>query len=114
MAGPIKKTALTEQRIAREAMGVTDQNGYNPLFYRAYDEKGRVAHTKEGITTIPTEMTPREGRVERDLTPFTPKIEDGQSRPRNFKTDDGKDRSTSVGVQGRNVPIRGETDAMLS
>ena len=64
--------------------GSVDQNGNNPFFYRMYDEKGRVVATKEGITTTPTELAPRERLVKRELDAFVPLAEDKTVRPKAF------------------------------
>lgn len=58
--------------------GVIDQNGNNKDFYRSYETDGKIAGSKEGIVTIPTELTPRQAHVDKSATiekDFAPKFD---------------------------------------
>jgi len=80
------KTAI--QKMREETWnGITDQNGRNPFFYRAYDEEGRIVASKEGIVTVPAEMQPRSRLVKPDLSVFDPQAVDPNNPIKAFKHD---------------------------
>jgi hypothetical protein len=62
-----------KRMVQSKIRGVTNANGYNDHFYRIYDEEGRIVGSKEGITTLPGEMMPRQAHVKVDLEGFQPR-----------------------------------------
>lgn len=109
----------TKIQLQREATyrGAIDQNGNNPIFYRAYDEDGRVAGTKEGITTLPRELAPREKNVKRDVSVYSPKVVDAQVIPKAFIEVEGESvplsKTQAHGMEWRTTPTVGEAEEML-
>jgi len=93
--------------------GVIDQNGSNDHFYRVYDKDGRIAGSKEGIVTVPAELTPRQAHVDKSKSiekDYQPQTLDAQVLPKKFIEVEGKEIGETVQVNGqawRATPIKG-------
>lgn len=49
--------AIQQMNKELNKLSAINQNGYNDNFYPVYDDMGRVIGSKEGIVTVPSEMT---------------------------------------------------------
>jgi hypothetical protein len=72
---------------------------------------GRIVASKEGITTIPAELAPRERLVKRNLDAFVPRVVDKTVRPKSFIEVDGKPNGGALTVNTWNQNVPGNRDA---
>jgi len=113
----MEKNTIKKMR-DKNIRGITGQNGYNDHFYRIYDEDGRIAGSKEGIVTVPSEMMPRQAHVEVNLDGFKPTANfdsmrpvDQTFQPRSAIEAEGRNAGDTWTVQKqnwRNTPAQGE------
>lgn len=95
-----EKTAIAKMRENQEKVGITGFNGYNDHFYRVYDDQGRIVASKEGITTNPAEMAPRERFVKRNLDAYQPRAKDPTVKPTAFIEAEGREPGDTNTVNG--------------
>jgi hypothetical protein len=120
-----------KRMVQSKIRGVTNQNGYNDHFYRIYDDEGRIVGSKEGITTVPAEMMPRQAKVKVNLDGFKPRatieslhpslpgspqhvIPQSQRRDADIVAE-GRDPGATWTVQKqnwRNTPAQGELETL--